>query len=68
MGIKEPVSQHLDNLYHAGLDKKSRHARAQKEKEILEIEKAVALSEMPKSKRVSKSAQKGKNGGVRTLK
>jgi hypothetical protein len=71
MGIQEPCNEHLEHLYHQGLDKISRHQRAKHEKERYDIHQAQLMSQMPKSLNsiaVSKGEKKvrGRNGGVRT--
>jgi hypothetical protein len=58
MGVAEPINPNLERMYNEGIERKNRLARARKEKERLEIEEAVALSQMPKSK----TSLVGKNG------
>lgn len=58
MGVSEPVNPNLERMYNEGIEKKNKLARALKEKERLEMEEAVAMSQMPKTK----TSHVGKNG------
>ena len=61
LGVVEPTNPYLENMHNQAQERKSKLIRAQQEKEKMEIEQSIALSQMPRI------LSKNKKGCMHTL-